>query len=66
MLLRKLSRKPLPFQNAKLRRERLERLNKISLRYQGSMYEKEDGTTGSRELACTSDACEVVDIGKVA
>jgi hypothetical protein len=28
--------------------------------------EKEDGTTGSRELACTSDACEVVDIGEVA
>jgi ribonucleoside-diphosphate reductase alpha chain len=31
-----------------------------------SIYEKEDGTTGSRELACTSDACEVVDIGEVA
>ena len=31
-----------------------------------SIYEKEDSTTGSRELACTSDACEVVDIGEVA
>ena len=31
-----------------------------------SVYEKEDSTTGSRELACTADACEVVDIGEVA
>ena len=31
-----------------------------------SIYEKEDTTTGSRELACTSDACEIVDIGEVA
>src|SRR6056300_1459157 len=28
-----------------------------------SMYEKEDNTSGSRELACTADACEVVDLG---
>ena len=27
-----------------------------------SMYEKEDNTSGSRELACTADACEVVDL----
>ena len=27
-----------------------------------SLYEKEDNTTGSRELACTADACEVVDL----
>ena len=27
-----------------------------------SKYEKEDNTTGSRELACTADACEVVDL----
>ena len=25
-------------------------------------YEKEDGTAGARELACTADGCEVVDI----
>ena len=31
-----------------------------------SLYEKEDTTTGSRELACTADACEVVNIGEVA
>ncbi len=31
-----------------------------------SLYEKEDTTIGGRELACTSDACEVVDIGEVA
>ena len=31
-----------------------------------SVYEKEDTTSGSRELACTADACEVVDIGEVA
>ena len=29
-------------------------------------YEKEDTTSGSKELACTADACEVVDIGEVA
>ena len=28
-----------------------------------SDFEKEDNTTGSRELACTADACEVVDLG---
>jgi ribonucleoside-diphosphate reductase alpha chain len=28
-----------------------------------SSYEKEDNTSGSRELACTADACEVVDLG---
>src|SRR6056300_1237228 len=28
-----------------------------------SMYEKEDNTSGTRELACTADACEVVDLG---
>ena len=27
-----------------------------------SNYEKEDNTTGMQELACTADACEVVDI----
>jgi ribonucleoside-diphosphate reductase alpha chain len=27
-----------------------------------SEYEKEDTTTGSKELACTADSCEVVDI----
>ena len=27
-----------------------------------SDYEKEDSTIGSRELACTADACEVVDL----
>jgi ribonucleoside-diphosphate reductase alpha chain len=27
-----------------------------------SMYETEDNTSGSRELACTADACEVVDL----
>ena len=27
-----------------------------------SNYEKEDNTSGSRELACTADACEVVDL----
>ena len=27
-----------------------------------STYEKEDNTSGSRELACTADACEVVDL----
>jgi ribonucleoside-diphosphate reductase alpha chain len=27
-----------------------------------SSYEKEDNTSGSRELACTADACEVVDL----
>ena len=31
-----------------------------------TVYEKEDTTSGSRELACTADACEVVDIGEVA
>ena len=25
-------------------------------------YEKEDTTTGGRELACTADSCEMVDI----
>lgn len=28
-----------------------------------SFYEREDATTGSQELACTSGACEIVDIG---
>src|SRR5210317_1238620 len=28
-----------------------------------SKYEKEDNTSGTRELACTADACEVVDLG---
>jgi hypothetical protein len=28
-----------------------------------SNYEKEDNTSGTRELACTADACEVVDLG---
>ena len=27
-----------------------------------SLYEKEDNTSGTRELACTADACEVVDL----
>ena len=27
-----------------------------------SEYEKEDNTTGSRELACTAGVCEVVDL----
>ena len=27
-----------------------------------SNYEKEDLTSGSQELACTADSCEVVDI----
>ena len=31
-----------------------------------SEYEKEDTTSGSRELACTADACEIVDIGDAA
>ena len=26
-------------------------------------YEKEDTTTGSQELSCTAEVCEVVDIG---
>lgn len=30
-----------------------------------SLYETEDKTTGSQELACTGGACEVVSIGKV-
>jgi hypothetical protein len=25
-------------------------------------FEKEDTTSGGRELACTADACEIVDI----
>jgi ribonucleoside-diphosphate reductase alpha chain len=28
-----------------------------------SMYETEDTTSGSQELACSGDACEIVDIG---
>jgi hypothetical protein len=28
-----------------------------------SEYEKEDHTNGNKELACSADACEVVDIG---
>jgi len=28
-----------------------------------SLFETEDGTTGAQELACTSGACEIVDIG---
>jgi ribonucleoside-diphosphate reductase alpha chain len=27
-----------------------------------SEYEKEDNTSGSRELACTADSCEIVDL----
>jgi hypothetical protein len=27
-----------------------------------SLYEKEDSTSGSQTLACTSGACEIVDI----
>jgi len=29
-----------------------------------SMYEKEDGTTGSQELSCVAGVCEIVDITK--
>ena len=28
-------------------------------------FEKQDSTNGNRELACSADACEVVDIGVV-
>jgi hypothetical protein len=28
-------------------------------------FEKQDNTNGNRELACSADACEVVDIGVV-
>ena len=28
-------------------------------------FEKEDTTTGSRELACTADSCEIVDLSSV-
>ena len=31
-----------------------------------SEYEKEDNTSGSRELACTAGVCEIVDIGETA
>jgi len=31
-----------------------------------SEYEKEDNTSGSRELACTAGVCELVDIGDTA
>ena len=27
-----------------------------------SLFEKEDNTSGSRELACTAGVCEVVDL----
>ena len=29
-----------------------------------SMFETEDGTTGTQELACTGGVCEIVDIKK--
>jgi hypothetical protein len=29
-----------------------------------SIYEKEDGTTGSQELSCVAGVCEIVDITK--
>ena len=29
-----------------------------------SIYETEDGTTGSQELSCVAGACEIVDISK--
>ena len=28
-------------------------------------FEKEDTTSSGKEFACTSDACEVVDVGNV-
>ena len=28
-------------------------------------FEKQDNTNGNRELACSADACEVVEIGAV-
>ena len=31
-----------------------------------SIYEVEDGTTGSQELSCVAGACEIVDIGSMA
>ena len=30
-----------------------------------TLYEKEDGTTGSQELSCVAGACEIVDIGSM-
>jgi ribonucleoside-diphosphate reductase alpha chain len=30
-----------------------------------SLYELEDGTSGSQELACSAGACEVVDISPI-
>jgi hypothetical protein len=29
-----------------------------------SLYEKEDGTTGTQELSCVAGECEIVDITK--
>ena len=29
-----------------------------------SIYEKEDGTTGTQELSCVAGVCEIVDITK--
>jgi hypothetical protein len=29
-----------------------------------SLYEKEDGTTGTQELSCVAGECEIVDISK--
>ena len=31
-----------------------------------TLYETEDGTTGSQELSCVAGACDIVDIGQVA
>jgi ribonucleoside-diphosphate reductase alpha chain len=30
-----------------------------------TIYETEDGTTGSQELSCVAGACEIVDIGEM-
>jgi ribonucleoside-diphosphate reductase alpha chain len=36
-----------------------------TIEWQGlTMYETEDGTTGSQELSCTAGVCEIVDISK--
>jgi hypothetical protein len=35
------------------------------IEWQGlTMYETEDGTTGSQELSCVAGECEIVDISK--
>lgn len=31
-----------------------------------TVYETEDGTTGSQELSCVAGSCEIVDIGDLA